>query len=313
MQVGFISIKSSPSTGIPLEKAVDVGWYRFNYQQGRESWHPKLLLWPILEKLVAGKVLEKLGGRLRVTITGGAAISPKISELFIGLGIPLLQGYGLTETSPVLAVNQHKNNDPASVGPPIAGVEIRITDEGELVTKGPGVMLGYWRNKEATDDVIDQDGWLHTGDKIKIKDERIYIVGRLKEIIVLSNGEKMPPGDMEMAAALDPCFEQVMVYGESRPYPTALIVLEPEQWAKKAKENGLEGLDLNDQKVEAFLIKQLTYRLHDFPGYARIRRAACTLEPWTVENGMITPTLKTKRKIISERYSDTIERLYEGH
>ena len=305
--------EKSPIAKALFNKAVDVGWYRFEYQQGRASWHPKLLLWPILKKLVAGKVLEKLGGRLKLAATGGAAISPKVSQLFIGLGVPLIQGYGLTETSPILSLCRVDDNDPTSVGKPLPGVEIRKTEEGELIAKGPCVMLGYWRNKEATDEVIDEDGWFHTGDKMEFRDGRVYIVGRIKDIIVLSNGEKMPPGDMEMAAALDPCFEQVMVIGESRPYPTALIVLGPDQWAKQAKAEGLESLPLEDEKVEKFLTDHLAELLKDFPGYAKVRRAACTLEAWTVENGMITPTLKTKRKVILEKFEKTIDRLYEGH
>ena len=305
--------EKSPIARALFHKAVDVGWHRFEVQQGRASWHPKLLLWPILEKLVAGKVMEKLGGRIKLAATGGAAISPKVSQLFIGLGVPLIQGYGLTETSPILTLCRVENNDPTSVGLPLPGVEIRKTDEGELIAKGPCIMMGYWKNKEATDDVLDADGWFHTGDKMDLRDERVHIVGRIKDIIVLSNGEKMPPGDMEMAAALHPCFEQVMVIGESRPYPTALIVLEPDQWAKQAKAAGLEGVPLEDERVEKYLTERLADLLKDFPGYARVRRAACSLEAWTVENGMITPTLKTKRKVISEKFAKTIERLYEGH
>ncbi len=305
--------EKSPIARELFNKAVEVGWHRFEYQQGRASWHPKLLLWPILKKLVADKVLEKLGGRLQLAATGGAAITPQVSKLFIGLGVPLIQGYGLTETSPVISLCRLDNNDPASVGLPLPGVDVRITDDGELIAKGPNIMLGYWRNKQATDEVLEPDGWFHTGDKAEIREGRIYIVGRIKEIIVLSNGEKMPPADMEMAAALHPCFEQVMVIGEARPYPTALIVLEPEQWEKTAKKEGLEGLPLEHEKVEKYLVDQLGELLKDFPGYAKIRRAACTLEAWTVENGMITPTLKTKRNVILDRHNATVQRLYEGH
>ncbi len=294
-------------------QAVDVGWHRFNYQQGRASWHPKLILWPLLEKIIARKVTEKLGGRLRIALTAGAAISPKIAELFIGLGVPILQGYGLTETSPVISVNTLESNDPASVGLAIPNVEIHKSEKGELMAKGPNVMLGYWKNQQATDEVIDQAGWFHSGDKIEMKDDHIYIVGRMKDIIVLSNGEKIPPNDMELAASLYPCFEQVLIIGEGRPFPTALIVLEPEQWAKEAKKYQLEGLALNNKKVEKFLVDKLAQLLKDFPGYATVHRAACTLEPWTVENAMLTPTLKTKRKIILENYAETVKKLYVGH
>lgn len=297
--------------------AVETGWARFNHQQGRGDWKPSFLLWPLLKKAVADKVLERLGGRIRVTVCGGAALSESVAKLFIGLGLPVVQGYGLTETSPVLSGNRLENNDPASVGPPLIDVEVNFTDVGELIIKSPGVMRGYWRNEEGTNAVIDSDGWFHTGDKAELRDGRIYITGRVKDIIVLSNGEKVPPNDMEMAIARDPLFEQVMVIGEGRPYLAALLVLEPEQWKAFTKEHGIDESSLACQaqptKVEKLLVKRVAAQLDGFPGYAQVRRIAATLEPWTVENEMQTPTLKLKRNRILEHQASDVSNIYEGH
>ena len=137
-----------------FQLAVDVGWARFEHAQGRAPWTPGLLLWPVLKALVASKILARLGGRLRAAFAGGAALSPEISRVFIGLGLPVMQGYGLTETSPVACANRPDDNLPASVGKPIPGVEVRIGDKDALLIKGPNVMLGYWNNPEATQAMI---------------------------------------------------------------------------------------------------------------------------------------------------------------
>ncbi len=222
-----------------FDLTVSIGWKRFLFQQGRGRWPLGSLLWPLLERLVAGKVSAKLGGRLRAAVSGGAALNEEIARVFIGLGVPIVQGYGLTETAPIVSANPLEDNIPGSVGVPIRNVQVKIGADDELLVKGPGVMLGYWNNHAATAQVIDPDGWLHTGDQARI-DERnhIYITGRIKDILVLSNGEKIPPGDMESAIALDPLFEQVMVVGEGRPYLTALLVLERDHWSTFAQERG---------------------------------------------------------------------------
>ena len=169
--------------------------------------------------LVAAPILAKLGGKLRLAVVGGAALDPALARMFIGLGLPLLQGYGLTEASPVIAVNRDDDNDPESVGAPLPGLEVKLLGDGELAVRGPSVMLGYWRNDEATRAAIDADGWLHTGDLAEIRAGKIYIRGRAKDIIVMSNGEKLPPQDVELAILHDPVFEQVMLVGEGRPFP----------------------------------------------------------------------------------------------
>jgi long-chain acyl-CoA synthetase len=299
-----------------FELAVDTGWRRFLRRQGRGGWHPTFLLWPLLDKLVAGKIMARLGGRMRIAAAGGAPLPPAIAKVFVGLGLNLLQGYGLTETSPIIACNTAGDNEPASVGIPLRNVEVRIGENDELLTRGPCVMLGYWDNPEATRQLIDAGGWLHTGDKARIERNHIHITGRLKEIIVLSNGEKVPPADMEMAIALDPLFDQVMVIGDSRPYLCAIIVLNAEQWKALANTLALDPEDaasLKSETLEQAVLERLTGRLGEFPGYAQVRRAACTLEPWTVDNGLITPTMKLKRDRILARHADEIAAMYAGH
>jgi len=292
---------------------VDVGWKRFEYAQGRTKYSLSMLLWPLLYLLVAKKIQYRFGGNLRVTICGGAPIAPSISRIFIGLGIPILQGYGLTESSPVISANRVKHNIPASIGLVFPDVEVRIGENDELLARGDNVMMGYWNCPEETLKAIDDNGWLYTGDKARIEDDYIYITGRLKEIIVMANGEKISPADMEMAIAHDVLFEQVMIIGEARPYLVAIAVLEKEQWKRFSRRMGFAENDLTKTEVKKILLKRISRDLHNFPGYAQIRRISCTLEPWTIEQGLITPTLKVKRPRVTEKFQQQIDAMYEGH
>ncbi|NBQ70989.1 MAG: long-chain fatty acid--CoA ligase, partial [Nitrosomonadaceae bacterium] len=211
--------------------AVETGYSQFECEQRRGYRRLSHVLWPILKQLVADKVLDKLGGRLRMAMSGGAALPTEVSRIFIGLGLPVLQGYGMTESSPVVCANRVDDNVPASVGLPIPGVEVKLGENNALLVRGPNVMLGYWNNPEATKAVISPDGWLNTGDIAAIDAQgHVTITGRLKEIIVLSTGEKVPPGDMEAAILRDPLFEQVMLIGEARSYLSVLAVLNPARW-----------------------------------------------------------------------------------
>ena len=296
--------EKSPIATWLFNAAVETGWKRFLHKQGRGGWHPSLLFWPLLNKLVASKIMAKLGGRMRLAASGGAPLPTPIAKVFIGLGLNLVQGYGLTETSPILTGNPIDDNDPASVGIPLAGLELRVGDNDELLARGPVIMLGYWNNQEATDAVIDSDGWFHTGDKASIENNHVYITGRLKEIIVLANGEKVPPADMEMAIALDTLYEEVMIIGDDRPFLSALLVLNPEQWELVAPGLNLDASDpesLKSEVLENLAFDKLAKQLVEFPGYARIHRITCSLEPWTIENGALTPTLKIRRPVLKNR------------
>lgn len=278
-----------------------VGWDRFLWQQGRGAWKPSFLLWPVFRKLVAEKLLERLGGRMRLCVSGGAALNAHISRTFIGLGVPICQGYGLTEAAPIISVNRLDKNEPSSIGQPLPGIEVRFGPNDELQSRGPNVMMGYWKLPEATAKVIDADGWLATGDQAKWRDGFLYITGRIKEIIVLGNGEKVPPVDMELAIQLDPLFEQALVIGEGKPFLAAMVVLNDAEAAKAGP---------MDEKA---LATRLSAQLKEFPGYAQIRKVAVLPEKWTVDNGLLTSTLKPRRNQILERHADRVAELYKGH
>jgi long-chain acyl-CoA synthetase len=174
-------------------------------------------------------------------------------------------------------------------------------------------MLGYWRRPESTREVIDDEGWLHTGDLAGISDGNITIRGRLKEILVTSSGEKVPPADMEMALALDPLFDQAMVLGEGRPYLAALLVLNPDAWGRLTQGLGLDPEDpasLASGRALRSAQSRVRERLKGFPGYAQVRAVHLTLEPWTVENGLVTPTLKVKREQLESRFDEVIQGLF---
>ena len=243
-----------------------------------------------LRALVAAPVLAKFGGRLRLAVIGGAALDPALARTFIGLGLTMLQGYGLTEASPVIAVNRDDDNDPESVGPPLPGVEVRIDTRGELLARGGSVMRGYWRNDEATHAALDADGWLHTGDLAELRGGKIYIRGRAKDILVMSNGEKLSPQDVELAILRDPVFEQAMVIGEGRPYPMLLAVSQEE-----------------DEKA---LVRRANDQLKAFPRWIRVRNVIATREAWSVENGLLTPTLKLKRPALIQAMRARIDAAY---
>ena len=172
-----------------FKAAVNVGWRNFQYRQGLSSWHPKLIFSNLLNRLVAPAVLDKLGGRLKYVIVGGAAMNEEVAKMFIALGLPLLQGYGLTESSPVVSVNTPEKNRPDSIGLPLRGVEAKLMDGNELWVKGDNIMQGYWKNAEATQENIIEDGdgrWLKTGDCASIDQQGfIRIVGRIKDILSL--------------------------------------------------------------------------------------------------------------------------------
>ncbi len=317
----YTAIKAKLDDGPPLKKklfqlAVDVGWARFEHAQGRGGWTPGFLLWPALNALVARKIMARLGGRLKAAFAGGAALSPDISRVFIGLGLPVIQGYGLTETSPVACANSLGDNVPASVGRAVPGVEVRLGDKNALMIKGPNIMLGYWNNEEATRAMVGADGWLNSGDIARIDDGgHIFITGRLKEIIVMSNGEKIPPVDIEAAISRDTLFEQVMLIGEGKPFLSLLTTLQHEQWKKLAAEQGF-GEDANalrNPAVEKLLLARIAAQMNEFPGYAQVRRITATLDPWTVENGLLTPTLKLRRSRVMEKFQAELDQMYTGH
>jgi long-chain acyl-CoA synthetase len=267
---------------------VHLGWRRFKGQASG----PEKMLYSLLQRIVAAPILARLGGRLALAVVGGAKVELRIARTFIGLGLNMIQGYGLTETAPVVAANREWDNDPVTVGAPLAQVETHINVAGELLVRGPSVMPGYWNNPEATAKVLDVDGWFNTGDLAEMKDGKIIIRGRSKDILVLSNGEKASPQDVESAILDDPLFEQVMLIGEGRHFFSLLAVTQEP-----------------DEKV---LVRRANEKLKLFPRYVRVRRVIPVSEPWTVENGLLTPTQKVKRRAVEERYAERVMQLYRN-
>ncbi len=317
----YAKVQASLEKESPIKKkifslALKIGWRNFQYQTKAKGWHWSLLFWPVFNFLVAKKIKERLGGRLRYAIAGGAALNKSIAQFFISLGIPVYQGYGMTESSPTISVGRQEDNDPFSIGKPLPGIEVKITEEGELCTKSDCVMLGYFNNQQATDEVIDKEGWLHTGDLASVSDEGyLYITGRIKDIIVLASAEKVPPQDMETAICADPLFDQAMIVGEARPFLSALIVLSEEEWKALAEKFNLDRKNpesLKESSVQKYVIKRISKCLNEFPGYAQVRRVSLYLEPWSIENGLLTPTLKTKRPQLLKTYAADIEAMYES-
>lgn len=289
--------------------AHEIGYKKFCYQQGTGDWALSFLLHPLLDMLVAKKIREKLGGKLKFAVAGGAAFAKELNAFFIGMGVNVVQGYGMTESSPVISANRVDKNIIGSVGFAFENVEVKLSSIGELMVRGDSVMLGYWDNEEATKKVLTEDGWLYTGDIARIEDGVIYITGRVKDIIVLSNGEKIPPADVEHAVCSDALFDQAIVIGERKPFLSVIVVLNPEQ----CKSQRISANNLNSEEVKAELLKKISAYMDEFPGYAQIYQITATLEPWEVENGLLTPTLKIKREKVKQLFKQEIDAMYAGH
>lgn len=294
--------------------AVEAGWAA----QQRDANPLKVRLLPtVLARRAGDSLRARLGGRVRLAVSGGASLSPQIGRVFAALGVPVLQGYGLTEAGPVVSVNRLDDNDPASAGVPLSGVETRIAANGELQVRGPSVMLGYWNDEAGTRAVLDDAGWLSTGDKVsRLDTDRIYLVGRIKELIVTATGEKASPSDIESRLRELPLVEQVMVVGEAQPYLTALILPQPGPLAMLRADIGLNDGDDSPRAraaVEAALLQRCQEVLQDAPRNHWILRVAVIQQPWTVNNGLLTTTQKLRRCEIARVHAADIERLYDGH
>lgn len=315
--------KQSAFTRFLFNACVAVGWRRFckanrlTPPQSSFSWLDPFV-WPMLKSLVANKVAMQFGGRLKVAIAGGAALNHKVARMFCGLGIAPIQGYGMTEASPIIAGNSLTLNQPDTVGKVFSNVELRLAPEtNEIQVRAPSVMKGYWNRPDDTVKVLSADGWLSTGDIGEFNEDGLLkIRGRIKEIIVTSTGEKVPPVDLELALETDPLFAQTYVVGEARPFISFVAVLNLEHWEKLAEKLGVDPHDqvaLQSTAVRSAVLKRARAAASDFPHYALPRNVTLTLEPWTIDNGLLTPTLKLKRKPLSERFAAQIEEMYISH
>jgi len=280
--------------------ALSVGKRWFNGERG--VWLQ--LQVKLADKLVFAKVRERTGGRVRFFVSGGAALSVDVGTFFMMMGLQIIEGYGLTETSPVLCVNRLGEQELGTVGTPLPNVEIAIAADGEILARGPSIMKGYWKNEEATRETIDEEGYLHTGD-IGAFNERghLCITDRKKHILVSSGGKNIAPQPIEALLAESPLIDQVVLIGDAREFCTALVV--PDEDAVKA--SGIAANELHHRLQTD--IDQLQKGLSK---YERIRRISILTTPFTVENGMMTPTLKIKRKAVELAYKDVIDAMYAG-
>jgi long-chain acyl-CoA synthetase len=273
------------------------------------------LLDRLLDRLVRSQVRARFGGRLKAMVSGGAPLNPEVGRFFLALGVPLLQGYGQTEASPVISANRPRRNKVETVGPPLDGVEVRIAEDGEILVRGKLVMKGYFKDPEATAATL-RDGWLHTGDIGRIDGEGfLSITDRKKDIIVLSGGDNVAPQKVESVLALEPEIGQVLVYGDRRPHLVALVVPSKELLEAAAVRAGVPmgspqlATDPELKRVVEEAVGRANTKLSSIE---RIRRVELVTEPFTVENGLLTPTLKLRRGRIVERHGIAIERLYAG-
>ena len=248
----------------------------------------------IVEILVRKKIKKQFGGKLKAFVSGGGALDQEIGEFLNSVGLPTLQGYGLTETSPVVSCNPIHNIKVETVGPPFKGNQVRIAEDGEILVKGENVMLGYWNKKEETDKVI-VNGWLHTGDigEIDLEDGYLRITDRKKDIIVSAGGDNISPAKIENMITNEPEIDQCMIYGDKKNYLVALVVPSKDFLNEKEKiNNAIEKIN-----------KKLTL-------LEKIKKIQLIDENFSIENGLMTPTMKVKRKKVTEKYKNQLEELY---
>lgn len=275
---------------------------------GTRFWHT------LFDRLVYRKIRAVMGGNVGHTVSGGAALGERLGHFFSGIGIQVLEGYGLTETTAVLSFNTQDAVRIGTVGRPAPGYTIRIGEDGEILAKGPGVFLGYWNNPEATAEAIDADGWFHTGDLGELDDQGfLRITGRKKEIIVTAGGKNVAPQLLEDTIRSHPLVGQAMVVGDDRPFVAALITIDPEFfeiWVRQQEKEGtLEEL-MEDNSLQSAIAEAVDGANQLVSQAEAVRKFHVLAKDFTIETGELTPTLKVKREVVAEKYASEINALY---
>jgi len=317
----YAGVIAKAEAGSPLKKkifhwAVGVGREVSKLQQAKKPVPAGLAFkHRIAHKLVFSKLHAALGGRLRFAVSGGAPLSKEIAEFFHAAGILILEGYGLTETCPSLTFNRLENFKFGSVGQAQPGIEIKIAPDGEILGRGPNIAKGYFKKPEATAEVFLPDGWFATGDIGQVdEDGFLYITDRKKDLIVTAGGMNIAPQNIENLLKGDPFISQAMVHGDKRPYPVALLTLNPEELAKFAKDQGILDTDpaslAKHPKVVERVSRIVETRNGELQSYAKVKKFSILPGDFTVENGLLTPTLKVKRKIITDKHRELLDSLY---
>jgi long-chain acyl-CoA synthetase len=281
---------------------------------GREPGGALAMQYRMAQKLVFSKLQARTGGRLRYFVSGGAPLAPEINKFFYAAGIIILEGYGLTETSPVIAVNSPEHFRIGTVGRPIPGVEVKIASDGEILARGPNIMKGYYNKPDATAEAIDGDGWFHTGDIGRLEDGFLRITDRKKDIIVTAGGKNIAPQPIENAVKASKYVSQAVMLGDKRKFPALLVVPEwdaLEKWAKIKKldytsRRALLDLPITHAKIE----KEVRAKLAGLAPFETPKKIGILEHEFSIERGELTPKLSVKRKVVSERYKDVIDALY---
>jgi len=271
----------------------------------------------LADKLVFSKLKERTGGRIRFFVSGGAALARELGEFFEALGIIIVEGYGLTETSPVITANRLDDYKFGSVGKPIPGVEVKIAKDGEILVRGPNVMKGYYNNKKATEETIDKDGWLYTGDiGVFDGDGHLMITDRKKHLFVSSGGKNIAPQPLENLFLQSKYIDQFVLIGDKRMFLSALIVPDYDALKEYADSHKLPYKTKEDltkiPEVHKLIDDDIRHLQKDLANYERVRRFAILERPLSIEEGEITPTMKVRRKVVEERYRNLIEGMYRG-
>ncbi len=295
--------------------AVDVGKQRVERRMNHELPDPFVeFQFTFARILVFNKIKERVGGRLKYFVSGGAPLSQEIAEFFHAVGLPILEGYGLTETSPVLTCNRPDDFRLGTVGKPVPGVEIKIAEDGEILAKGPNIMRGYFNKAEATAEAL-EGGWYHTGDIGELRDGFLVITDRKKDLIITAGGKNVAPQHVEGLLALDPLVDQVCVIGDRRKYLSALIVPAFDTLKAWAKVQGVTTEDnealVKDRKVEEKFREIVENVNKGLPSYETLKRFTLVPQPFSQETGELTPTLKIKRRVVTSKYYAQIEEMYD--
>jgi long-chain acyl-CoA synthetase len=283
---------------------------------GREPSGVLKLVHGIADRLVFRKIRAAVGGRIRFFVSGGAPLEPMIARFFYGAGVLILEGYGLTETSPVTNINTPDKFKIGTVGPPVPGTEIRIAEDGEILVRGPQVMKGYYKRPEETAQALTKDGWFHTGDIGEIDaDGFLRITDRKKDLIVTAGGKKVAPQPIENRLKTNPYVEQVVVIGDKRKFPAMLVVPAMGPLQTWARSKGVSFTDASDllatPQVQTLFEQELLGSLDGLASYERPKKLALLEEEFTIENGTLTPSQKVKRKVVQERFRHVIDAFYE--
>jgi long-chain acyl-CoA synthetase len=317
----YAGVIAKAEAGSPIKKkifhwAVGVGREVSRLKQAKKPVPAGLAFkYRLAHKLVFSKLHEALGGRLRFAVSGGAPLSKEIAEFFHAAGILILEGYGLTETCPSLTFNRLDHFKFGSVGQAQPGIEVKIAPDGEILGRGPNIAKGYFKQPEATAEVFLADGWFATGDIGRIdEDGFLYITDRKKDLIVTAGGMNIAPQNIENLLKGDPFISQAMVHGDKRPYPVAIITVNPEELAKFAKEQGILNTEpaalAKHPKVVERVARIVETRNGELQSYAKVKKFAILPGDFTVENGLLTPTLKVKRRIITDKHRELLDSLY---